>query len=49
LAASFRSALRGARKADRTIVLYGLSVRMFWDWLTAQAARRRSTSSTGTR
>jgi hypothetical protein len=35
LAASFRRHLRAAKKADRTIVLYGQSIRFFCDWLTA--------------
>lgn len=36
LAASFRRSLRAARKADRTIHLYGQSIRFFCDWLAAQ-------------
>jgi site-specific recombinase XerD len=36
LAASFRRALRAAGKADRTLVLYGQSIRFFTDWLAAQ-------------
>lgn len=36
LAASFRRSLRAAKKADRTITLYGQSIRFFCDWLTAQ-------------
>lgn len=35
LAASFRRHLRAAGKADRTITLYGQSIRFFCDWLTA--------------
>lgn len=36
LAASFRRALRAANKAERTLVLYGQSIRFFCDWLTEQ-------------
>lgn len=36
LAASFRRHLRAAKKAERTIVLYGQSIRFFCDWLDAQ-------------
>jgi site-specific recombinase XerD len=36
LAASFRRFLRAAGKADRTITLYGMSIRMFVDWLEKQ-------------
>lgn len=36
LAASFRRSLRAAGKADRTQVLYSMSIRMFCEWLTAQ-------------
>lgn len=36
LAASWRRDMRAADKAERTIELYGQSVRFFLDWLTAQ-------------
>src|SRR5262245_7111950 len=36
LLSAFRRHLRGAKRADRTIVLYSMSVTMFRDWLTAQ-------------
>jgi len=36
LAASFRRSLRAAGKAERTLVLYGQSIRFFTDWLAAQ-------------
>jgi site-specific recombinase XerD len=36
LAASFRRHLRAARKAERTITLYSMSIRFFCDWLDAQ-------------
>jgi len=36
LAASFRRHLRAGGKADRTLVLYGQSIRFFCDWLVAQ-------------
>lgn len=36
LAASFRRSLRAAKKADRTLLLYGQSISYFCDWLTAQ-------------
>lgn len=36
LAASFRRHLRAAGKADRTLTLYGQSIRFFCEWLTAQ-------------
>ncbi|WP_433368449.1 tyrosine-type recombinase/integrase [Actinoplanes sp. CA-142083] len=36
LAASFRRDLRAARKAPRTQILYGQSIRFFCDWLTEQ-------------
>jgi site-specific recombinase XerC len=36
LAASFRRSLRAAKKADRTITLYGQSIRFFNDWLRAE-------------
>lgn len=36
LAASFRRHLRAAAKADRTITLYGQSIRFFCEWLIAQ-------------
>jgi site-specific recombinase XerD len=36
LAASFRRHLRAAGKADRTITLYGQSIRFFCDWLATQ-------------
>ncbi|XTZ16400.1 tyrosine-type recombinase/integrase [Micromonospora echinospora] len=36
LASSFRRHLRAAGKADRTITLYGQSIRFFCEWLTAQ-------------
>ncbi|SCL57163.1 tyrosine-type recombinase/integrase [Micromonospora chersina] len=36
LAASFRRHLRAAGKADRTLTLYGQSIRFFCDWLAAQ-------------
>jgi site-specific recombinase XerD len=36
LAASFRRDLRAAKRSDRTLVLYGQSIRFFCDWLTAQ-------------
>ncbi|GAA2370847.1 tyrosine recombinase XerD [Catellatospora methionotrophica] len=36
LAASFRRHLRAAGKADRTIVLYGQSIRFYCDWLESQ-------------
>ncbi|WP_170185067.1 tyrosine-type recombinase/integrase [Saccharothrix texasensis] len=39
LAASFRRELRAAGKAERTIVLYGQSIRFFSDWLTEQGRR----------
>lgn len=35
LASSFRRHLRAAGKADRTITLYGQSIRFFCEWLTA--------------
>jgi site-specific recombinase XerD len=40
LAASFRRSLRAAGKADRTLVLYGQSVRFFGDWLEAAGRPR---------
>jgi site-specific recombinase XerC len=36
LAASFRRHLRAAKKAERTITIYGQSIRFFCDWLAAQ-------------
>lgn len=36
LAASFRRHLRAAKKAERTQVLYGQSIRFFCDWLAAE-------------
>lgn len=36
LAASFRRTLKADGKAERTITLYGMSVRFYADWLTAQ-------------
>lgn len=39
LAASFRRELRAAGKAERTIVLYGQSIRFFADWLMEQGRR----------
>lgn len=36
LALSFRRHLRAAGKAERTMTLYGQSIRFFSDWLTAQ-------------
>jgi site-specific recombinase XerD len=36
LAASFRRSLRAAKKADRTLVLYGQSIRFFCEWLESQ-------------
>jgi len=36
LVSAFRRSLRRQRKAERTIVLYTTSVRMFGDWLAAQ-------------
>lgn len=36
LAASFRRHLRAAGKADRTLTLYGQSIRFFCEWLVAQ-------------
>lgn len=36
LAASFRRSLRADGKADRTETLYGMSVRFYSEWLTAQ-------------
>ncbi len=36
LAASFRRDLRAAKRSERTLVLYGQSIRFFCDWLAAQ-------------
>ena len=36
LVSAFRRSLRGAKKAERTITLYCMSVRFFCDWLTTQ-------------